>query len=521
MLTLLHDGAAHTVATDGEGAFRFAPPSPGRYELVSIAAAGYLPFAADPGQSPVALEARPGVRLDGVTLYLEPAVERDGLVLDARDAPLAGAEVRLLDGDDRFASDAQGRFRFHAPDGATLEARKPGFAIAWAAVERTGRTTLRLVPLPDGGASETIALAGRVVDPAGRPVEGALVTAGPPRAPFAVEPPPARAFTDGEGRFAFADLAPAREFSVEARAPAFAPARAEHAAPGARDLVLTLRAGGVLRGAVRDSSTGKPLAAFAVVLWPVIGPLERGPRIDAARLDAGGRYAVDGLAPGRFRATAIARGFAPADEIEIAIPPSLEPVEQDFALGRGAEVRGRVVEKEGGAPIAGARVSLEGSVTPDAPLPALDDALTDGNGEFRLSGLAPGLRSLLVTAERHHGRILGLRVTEGAPPLTVELARVADGEEPHVELVGIGAVLAGKGDALVIGRVLPSGGAAQAGLVAGDAILTVDGAPVVALGFGQAIQRIRGPEGSTVELGLRRADGANQVLAVSRMPIQH
>jgi len=49
-----------------------------------------------------------------------------------------------------------------------------------------------------------------------------------------------------------------------------------------------------------------------------------------------------------------------------------------------------------------------------------------------------------------------------------------------------------------------SGGAAEAGLVAGDLILRIDGRPVAELGFQNAIQALRGPEDSSVQLQVRR-----------------
>ena len=61
-----------------------------------------------------------------------------------------------------------------------------------------------------------------------------------------------------------------------------------------------------------------------------------------------------------------------------------------------------------------------------------------------------------------------------------------------------------------MGQVLPGGGAAEAGLLPGDGILRVDGQAVAALGFTEAIQRIRGPEGS------RRAAGPCSARAARR-----
>jgi C-terminal processing protease CtpA/Prc len=89
--------------------------------------------------------------------------------------------------------------------------------------------------------------------------------------------------------------------------------------------------------------------------------------------------------------------------------------------------------------------------------------------------------------------------------VSVELTPAAEGEEPRVELAGIGVVLQIAGDGLRVARVAPGGGAAEVGIAAGDEILFVDGRPVAEVGFKGAIDMIRGPEGSTVILGMRRA----------------
>jgi len=101
--------------------------------------------------------------------------------------------------------------------------------------------------------------------------------------------------------------------------------------------------------------------------------------------------------------------------------------------------------------------------------------------------------------------------------LSIDLTPVEDGGVPRIELVGIGAVLSGRGDALVIGQVMPAGGAAAAGIAPGDRIVGVDGVRVVELGFEPSIQRIRGPEGSAVLLDLRRGAGANERVETVRV----
>jgi C-terminal processing protease CtpA/Prc len=70
--------------------------------------------------------------------------------------------------------------------------------------------------------------------------------------------------------------------------------------------------------------------------------------------------------------------------------------------------------------------------------------------------------------------------------------------------VGIAAVLGMQPDGIIIRQVMPGGGAALAGIVPGDVILAVDGTGVEQMGFGDAVQLIRGPEGTVVVLTVKR-----------------
>jgi C-terminal processing protease CtpA/Prc len=150
--------------------------------------------------------------------------------------------------------------------------------------------------------------------------------------------------------------------------------------------------------------------------------------------------------------------------------------------------------------------------------------VTDGEGRFVLPGVGSGLQSILVAAAGHHGRLIsGIEAGPGLDvgPITEELTPMEADEQPRIELEGIGAVLSAKGDALVIGRVIEGGGAAEAGLVPGDAIVAVEGRSVVDLGFQGSIERIRGPEGSVVQLSVRKAGQDEPVtLAVPRRRIR-
>jgi hypothetical protein len=358
-----------------------------------------------------------------------------------------------------------------------------------------------------------------VVGADGAPVAGATVLAEHRPAPTAavVETPrTARAITDDGGGFAFSALAPG-DYDVAAAADVRVSARVR-APAGARDVVLRLGAAARLRGTVRGEG-GAPVVAFAVILTPRRGPLEGGGPVTRTFFDARGAFAVDGLAPGAYAVRVVAHGFAPAParDVPIAAPETAA----DFTLGAGARITGVVLEAGTRTPLAGANVAIEGAWIDELPLAAR--VVTDATGAFSLGGVPAGRCSLRVAASGHHGRILGgLTVAPPASlgPVTVELTRVDPGEEPRLELVGIGAVLAARDDALVIGELTPAGGGAAAGLVPGDAVLKVEGQPVVDLGFQEAIQLIRGPEGTTVVLTVRRAGGAVVEVPVLRKPIR-
>lgn len=195
-----------------------------------------------------------------------------------------------------------------------------------------------------------------------------------------------------------------------------------------------------------------------------------------------------------------------------------------LTLPAGGTLTGTVRSADG-KPIENARVSVEGGLGEgSSPVPFAASATTDAAGTFALRGLAPGRRSVFVAAFAHHATILsGLEITDGAQigPVDVRLTPVAEGEKPTLELAGIGAQLSAGDDALIVEGVLPGGGAEQAGLAAGDAILAVDGAQVMSLGMDGAIQAIRGPIGTVVNLTIRKAgEAASRELRVERRKIR-
>lgn len=519
-LTFSRAGAAASVRARPDGGFRFEPPAEGRWLLAAVTAPGFLPFAPEWGHSPVQLDAVRGRHVHGIELHLVPALELTGRVVDGEGAPVAGAEVRLLGAAgeaalvpiaDRFVSDAQGAFRFAAPEGAVLEARKEGHLPGRAEVDVTamvnGRVTVELGP-EHRALGPAAPVEGRVVARGGIPIPGALVTAAPERRFGAVGVPSAQAVTAADGSFTLAALDPG-SYRVTARAEGRAPAAARHVEPGARDLLLELAEGGRLRGCVHDAASGAPVAPFTVMVFERRSALRLVPQRTRSVVDPSGCYALDDLLPGPAAVVISAPGHAPSPERAVDIPATGEEAVADAALEPGGRLTGVVRDDETGAPLPGARLSVEGTLAGAAStFPVLSEAIAGPDGGFTLGSL-PRRLSVYVAAAGHHARILGgLEIPPGgtAGPVEVRLRPTAAGEESRVDLAGIGAVLAARGDALAVAQVIAGGGAAEVGLRRGDVVLQVDGRPVSELGMGGAIDAIRGPEGSVVLLRVRRGD---------------
>jgi carboxyl-terminal processing protease len=81
---------------------------------------------------------------------------------------------------------------------------------------------------------------------------------------------------------------------------------------------------------------------------------------------------------------------------------------------------------------------------------------------------------------------------------------------------GIGATVAKQDRYVIIVRPLPGTPAEEAGLRAGDLILEVDGESAEGWSVQQAVLRIRGPRGTSVDLKVRHTDGTEEVLTIVR-----
>jgi hypothetical protein len=515
-LTWSSPRGAHSAQTDPQGRFTFRPPEPGRYQLASARAEGYLPFGPEWGKSPVQQTFRVGQRVRGVVVELTPSPDVVARVLDARGARVPGAtarvlaprkdEIALFPMRDRFTADARGEFVFHAEPYAIVEAFHPTAGTGSARLERAARELIiSLEPMPPD-AGPRVSLSGRVIS-GGRGVAGALV-----HASSALRAYPRvfgssdgyRELTDEDGRFELNELQPGT-YDLSAHLLGLAPAHRFDVRAPQSDVVLELGSGSRLSGQVTEEG-GAPVPAFDVSLSWRKAPLERMEIVETGFVDPDGRYRIEGIAPGTYELEVRAVGFTPS---MVPVTVGAFDATTDVRLRRGPRVTGTVRSGDTHAPIAQARVALEGGG------PA---TLTDGAGAFTLEGLSRSGFSLQISAAGHHTRVA--TVTDPSAPVEIELTPLPPDAGVKTELVGIGAVLKGRGDALVIGQVMPGGGAQAAGIVPGDEVVSVDGHLVADLGFEASIRAIRGPVETSVELQLRKGgEPPLETLVVNRRKI--
>ncbi len=515
-------GSAHgavSVRTDGQGAFCYAPEHPGTYQVAAVTAAGFAPFGPEWGKSPLSATSVPGVRVGELLIALIPSAALTVTVQNEEGAPTAGATVRLLSvradevslfpGREGFTTDARGEARVQASAGAVLEAwhSKQGRGMAEVDAEALRAGALRISLLAARAAAPLASLAGKVLDAQGGPASGALVWARSagrvyPRVYGAEEG--YRTLADEEGRFAFEALEPGT-YDVSAHQQGASPARDYDVPVPGPALTLRLSAGARLYGQVTDAR-GAPVVGFALSLQWQKGPLERLDVHESTVASPTGEYEVQGVAPGAYVLHVGSAAFAPhAQPVDVA--PGAKEVQVNVRLQEGATLSGVVVSSDG-RPLAGAEVTVEVGTLRSALTPEFD-AVTGADGQFTLRGLPPTPVAVRASAPDHNARLVA-GVLAGAP-LRLELTRIAPDAGRRLEMVGIGAVLKGRGDALVVGQVIPGGGAERAGLVPGDEVVAVDGTPVTQLGFEASIAAVRGLEQSVVVLRVRKAGKPAQV----------
>jgi len=356
--------------TDGHGDF-FADHVPSGSVIAT--AAGFTAFTGSSDHPRISSERECARRIvvhanetADVTLSVHKEAEIDGVVLDPKGAPVAGATIWISSGaggwpslgEEFGKSDAFGRFHLPVVERIHfISAYAPWFApspaLSLSSRETTdGRLAIELQLLDEGGC-----IRGRVVDRSARPVGHAFVYASGPWANPRVlrmgttgaHPPARTARTHDDGTFEI-EGAPVGEVHLVVRARDHAPAweRFTSTARSLKEFDLTLRKGGTLEGTL-ETGDGEPLPGIEVRVAPVQKLPE--PRIEVltafTRTDDDGHFAVEHLMAVPLEATVDAGEFGTA-KLAFTLADG-ETREWSPELSRGLEIRGRVVDENGAA----------------------------------------------------------------------------------------------------------------------------------------------------------------------------
>ncbi len=399
----------HVTGPDGRAFFPIQEPG-------TLLGLRFEPTARTPPFSEsLALAVLPGERHEH-TVHLPPAAILSGQVVDETGAPFAGeGEVHgwfldrwQVEGEDSpppsvtAPLQAGGRFAIGGfPAGPfTLEAIAEGRTCTRRAggVLETGEVqeglSLKLVPAH--------VLVGEVVDPEGRPVEGALVGTGRRNRDEKARPGPAEGVwyyperqwilrTDASGGFTVPRIPTTSDkWRYTVRHPAYRP-KSGRLDAGVRSVRIVLEPGAEVHGLATDAE-GRPLAGVRLILRGQ-GPLyqmETGE--DGAFHFAGLKETPWNLLLGWKP------GFAPAVLWPLASPPA-DGAAVRLVLEPGRELHGRITDPETGEGIPDLAVEIEPGPEPPADLAefypgrspeatfGLERAQTDAEGRFRFRHL--------------------------------------------------------------------------------------------------------------------------------------
>ena len=282
-------------ASDRDGRFDFGPQLATKYTVMAEARGRAIAAIQIDLRRPDGQQAA-----EALQLTVRPCThDLHGRILDSVGLPIAGARV-LASGLLGAISRADGSYQLCVQAGK-LDTRveASGYGTVLIKADVTGRLRRDVVLVPHA------ALAGRVIQEDGEPVESAHVRAWRtdpgPRERFIG---PISALTDAAGRFQIQGLEPGRWlFAADAAGAAAAPSVERALPPGwsERAVILSVRRAVQVVGRVLER--GRPVVGATVSLISIDG----GTASDSARTQPDGAFVIDRVQPGAFRA--IVRGY--------------------------------------------------------------------------------------------------------------------------------------------------------------------------------------------------------------------
>lgn len=434
-----------TTRTSSTGRFRITTLLPGMGHGLKLARRGYAPLKAE--LPPI----EPGRAAAEQRFVLRKGRNAFGRVVDRGDQPVAGARVVLnpAPSGDRFAmmvrvwdtseeeplgatTDAGGRFEIPDVPAGTFELSARGAGYAPMTVPGlevpagSGSTDLGTVILMPG-----VAVTGIVVDTGGRPVEGAEVFVSEATGDIMVRGRPdssPAAVTGQDGFFRVEDRRAGETVNVDVHRSGFASAGAPGVvAPTEEPVRIVLKPSSTLEGRTVDED-GKPVAGARVSVIPAEpAAMSRGFMLFTASASRSavsaddGSFLLEDVAPGIVELQASAAGKQSAELGNLEIRSGQDRKGVEVVLATAAVVEGRVLA--GGRPVPGAGIQVVEPEMGAGRFFMTPRASSDGDGYYRLDGVAPGTRTLQVEHKSYSKTVRELEVRAGENSLDFSLER--------------------------------------------------------------------------------------------------
>ena len=263
----------------------------------------------------------------------------------------------------------------------------------------------------------TAAIAGRVIDEAGAPLEGAIVTPYEMIDGSSWDSSQSAGLswceTDETGHFHLEHL-PLGKWKLAATAERYALAVSEPIDTGASDAEIVLGRGVSVSGTVLDSASGAPVPGVAVIIAAVELPW----RSEPLQSSEDGSFIVESLPDGHFQIHIADKIRVQTGETPVFAIDGGAPVNGlTILVAEGASIRGSISETETGAPIEG----VELHAWPDGAMYLERDlsATSDAEGHYEITGLPGGRYTLdllrtegYVADQIREGRVVSVTLGE-------------------------------------------------------------------------------------------------------------
>jgi protocatechuate 3,4-dioxygenase beta subunit len=421
--------------SSAKGAFRLGPLDPESSYNLKVRADGFAPLEqAAPALEPYRTASDVTVALNRGHVVTGRVVDGEGHALRDSSVQLKPARsargmgmIRMGGGGDEpglaASSDGEGRFTIEGlPEGKfDLEASRSGFA----------RSKVPAIEIEEGSEPVDVGeialepgerLEGFVRDRDGQPLEGVeiriaeggmmmFIAAGPGQG---AQPEPDTT-TEAGGWFALKDLSSGERYNLNFERTGFVQQSLSAVeVPRGEALEVVMDPASNVSGVVLDAD-GEPVPDAQVSLTrertiEMGGAVMMTMMMQGAESDAEGRFLFEDQEPGKISLSAVASGYQEAqlDHLEIPKGEDLEGVE--IPLPSGAIVEGRVLAPDGRPAIGAVLQPVEES---SEMIRIAGGNMTDGNGYYRIEGLAPGPQSIEATHDDYPRVVKDLEAREG------------------------------------------------------------------------------------------------------------